>query len=110
MADNRYTSKERLYLNSKGEVVKANDPDRQSLLVGAGGTLSMEDAERYGLTGGKNVAAAEAAQFERKPGPNDPAVAADMAEDGSADETADGGRTAQRQADTKAKRGGSENK
>lgn len=45
----KYTSDERLYLTAKGEVVKEGDPRAASLLVGAGGQLSAEDAEKYGL-------------------------------------------------------------
>ena len=45
----KYTSDERLYLNAKGEVVKEGDPKATSLLVGEGGQISAEDAEKYGL-------------------------------------------------------------
>ena len=42
-------SDERLYLNAKGEIVKADDPKATSLLVGEGGEVSEADAEKYGL-------------------------------------------------------------
>lgn len=44
-----YTSDERLYLDRDGKVVGEDSPDRQTLLVGAGGTLSAEKAKQYGL-------------------------------------------------------------
>lgn len=44
-----YTAKERLYLNSKGEVVKGDDPDKQSLLVGVNGTVPTARARELGL-------------------------------------------------------------
>lgn len=57
-----YQSTERLYLNSKGEVCSAGDPDKQSLLVPAGGMLPMADAVRYGLTTETAAPAAPAEQ------------------------------------------------
>jgi hypothetical protein len=47
---NEYTSNERLYLDKDDNVVKADDPNRLTLLVAAGSTLPMEKAEKYGLT------------------------------------------------------------
>jgi hypothetical protein len=44
-----YTAEERLYLDADGNVVKEGDPKAATLLVGAGGQLSDEDARRYGL-------------------------------------------------------------
>jgi hypothetical protein len=44
-----YVATERLYLNSSGEVVKADDPDRQSLLIAVGGQMPEADAQRLGL-------------------------------------------------------------
>ena len=49
MASNLWTSDRRLYLDKDGKVVEADDPTRQSLLVAAGGTIPLADAERYGL-------------------------------------------------------------
>lgn len=46
-----YISPERLYLDKDGKVVKADDPNRVSLLVGKGGSIPQADADRYGLTG-----------------------------------------------------------
>ncbi len=46
-----YTSEKRLYLTAEGKVVEEGDPNAATLLVGIGGQLSDEDAERYGLTG-----------------------------------------------------------
>lgn len=45
-----YTSEKRLYLTADGKVVQEGDPAAATLLVGEGGQLSDEDAERYGLT------------------------------------------------------------
>lgn len=45
-----YTATEPLYLNKAGEVVKAKDPTRVTLLISTGGTLTDEQAARYGLT------------------------------------------------------------
>lgn len=49
MASNMWTSNRRLYLDKDGKVVEAGDPTKQSLLVAAGGTIPLADAERYGL-------------------------------------------------------------
>ena len=46
---NAYVSDKRLYLTRAGAVVEEGDPAADSLLVGEGGTISHEDAERYGL-------------------------------------------------------------
>lgn len=53
MASNLYTADRRLYLDKDGKVVEADDPTRTRLLVAAGGTMPLEDAERYGLIGDK---------------------------------------------------------
>lgn len=44
-----YTSEKQLWLNAEGKVVD-EPPDSGSLLVGEGGELSDEDAEKYGLS------------------------------------------------------------
>lgn len=49
MASNLWTSDRRLYLDKDGKVVEADNPTRLSLLVAAGGTIPLADAERYGL-------------------------------------------------------------
>lgn len=49
MASNMWTSDRRLYLNAEGEAVEADDPTRIKLLVAAGGSIPLADAERYGL-------------------------------------------------------------
>jgi hypothetical protein len=95
MADTRYTADRRLYLDKGGNVVEADSPDRATLLVAEGGTLSTEDAARYGLH--------QDAKRVGEPGPEDPAVAADM-EDGSADQTVDSGAKSKRAPANKAKR------
>jgi hypothetical protein len=46
---NNYVSNERLYLDKDGNVVDEKDPNKHSLLVVKGGSLSMEEAEKYGL-------------------------------------------------------------
>jgi hypothetical protein len=49
MANNDFVADRRLYLDSEGNVVEADDPNRARLLVGVGGTVPAADAERYGL-------------------------------------------------------------
>lgn len=49
MASNMWTADRRLYLDKDGKAVEADDPARVSLLVAAGGTIPLSDAERYGL-------------------------------------------------------------
>jgi hypothetical protein len=49
MASNDFVADRRLYLDSEGNVVEADDPNRARLLVGVGGTVPAADAERYGL-------------------------------------------------------------
>lgn len=44
-----FTVAERLYLDADGNVVKANDPRKHSLLAAAGAMIPLEDARRYGL-------------------------------------------------------------
>jgi hypothetical protein len=66
---NEYTSNERLYLDKDDNVVKADDPNRLTLLVAAGSTLPMEKAEKYGLTkpaaeGEAPIEGEESAEFE----------------------------------------------
>jgi hypothetical protein len=92
MADKAFTSSERLYLDKDGNVVGADDPNRASLLVAAGGTMSAEDAAKYGLNeeGRRSAQPRQAEKRVRQPGPEDPEVAEDM-KDGSADETTDTG-------------------
>ncbi len=58
-----YVSEKRLYLADDGKtVVEEGDPRAATLLVGVGGTLSDEDAKRYGLAddGEKDKAKAKA--------------------------------------------------
>lgn len=54
-----YVATERLYLDKDGNVVKADDPARVSLLVAVGSKLSDEDARRYGLGESDEKAIAE---------------------------------------------------
>lgn len=55
-----YTSDKRLYLTREGEVVEEGDERAATLLVGAGGQLSDEQAAQYGLTGKREAAPQEA--------------------------------------------------
>jgi len=50
-----YTSDKQLWLDAEGKVV-SEPPASGSLLVGEGGELSDEDAEKYGLTKQANPA------------------------------------------------------
>lgn len=115
MPDKSFISKERLYLDADGNVVDENDPNRATLLVGKGGTLSAEQAEKYGLS---NLSEApEPLSVEqnveegiRQPGPNDPAEAERIAtinagQDPDADANAGASVT-----DAKAKSGPAANK
>ncbi len=43
------TSDRRLYANADGKVVEEKDPKRATLIVGQGGALSPQDAQKYGL-------------------------------------------------------------
>jgi hypothetical protein len=49
MAQNTWTADRRLYKDKNGNVVEADSPDRVSLLVAEGGTLSLDDTQRLGL-------------------------------------------------------------
>lgn len=46
-----FTSDKRLMLTEDNQVVKDGDPKAVKLLVAEGGTLSDEDAAKYGLSG-----------------------------------------------------------
>jgi hypothetical protein len=46
---NAWIAPERIYLNAQGQVVKGNDPTKETLLVAAGGRISIDEARRYGL-------------------------------------------------------------
>jgi hypothetical protein len=59
----RWTADRRLYLDANDRVVEANDPTRVKLLVSAGNTIPLADAQRYGLVsndGAKAVSKAPA--------------------------------------------------
>jgi hypothetical protein len=47
---NEWVADRRLYLDKDGKAVEANDPSRATLLVAAGNTIPLEEAERLGLT------------------------------------------------------------
>jgi hypothetical protein len=46
---NDFVSDKRLYLDKDGNVVGDKDPNKFKLLVNVGGSLSAEDAAKYGL-------------------------------------------------------------
>jgi hypothetical protein len=46
---NEYYSADGVFLNSKGEVVYGNDPDKKMQIVAAGGSIPLEVAIRYGI-------------------------------------------------------------
>lgn len=49
---NLFTSDRRVYVTAdRSRVVPETNPDAAYLLVAEGGTLPMDEAERYGLTG-----------------------------------------------------------
>lgn len=73
MAANLWTAPERLYLDASGKAVKANDPNRVSLLVASGATLPIARARELGLVSPDAETAApgptpddDAAAVERK--------------------------------------------
>ncbi len=49
MVTNLWTADRRLYLDSAGKAVEANDPTRRSLLVAVGNTIPLEQAHALGL-------------------------------------------------------------
>lgn len=51
----KFTVTERLYKDKDGNVVPAGDPDAHALFKRKGAKISMEEAERLGLTGGKKM-------------------------------------------------------
>lgn len=53
-----YTSDKRIYVDDADNIVNEDDPKAARLLVAEGGTLSEEEATRYGLTGSKEQQAA----------------------------------------------------
>jgi len=54
-----YTSEKQLFVNSdRSQVVPGDSPDAAFLLVGEGGELPDEEAEKYGLAGRKRGARA----------------------------------------------------
>jgi hypothetical protein len=62
-----YTADRRLYLNAEGKVVEADDPTRASLLVGQGGTLPLDQAQRLGLVDAEEKAAKAPANKAKAP-------------------------------------------
>lgn len=64
MNKNDFVSNERLYLDKDGNVVGDKDPGKLTLLVSEGGTLPMEEAEKYGLVKEKGQGEREALEAE----------------------------------------------
>lgn len=63
-----FTSTKRLYLNAdKTKVVEEGDPEAAWVLVGEGGQIPLEDAERYGLTKEKAAEPAETKAVKKPP-------------------------------------------
>jgi hypothetical protein len=63
MNANEYYSEEGVFLNSAGEVVYGNDPDKKTQIVAAGASVPMDVARRYNLVDadGKPLKPAKAA-------------------------------------------------
>jgi hypothetical protein len=57
----------RLYLDKDGNVVEADDPRRVQLLVPAGGTISLEQAQRLGLTAQADMSVATRKAETKRP-------------------------------------------
>lgn len=66
---NMLRSSERLFLTRDGRVVGEGDEAADSLLVGEGGTISEEDATRYGLEISDAPAAFDVEAEESEPEP-----------------------------------------
>lgn len=64
-----FTSDRRLFLDADGNVVEEGDPRAATLLVGAGGQLSDEEARRYGLGQGADPDAPTQAGSPKKAEP-----------------------------------------
>ena len=73
-----YESDERLYLDSEGKVVKADDPNRKTLLVGKGGTIPVERARELGLIGEGEEGAATASESGEAAEPSTPQTRGDV--------------------------------
>jgi hypothetical protein len=65
-----YTATERLYTDANGKVVKADDPTRQSLLIGVGQTMPEERARELGLLDEPTEDAAAAEEKAAEPKAN----------------------------------------
>jgi len=92
-----FVSDRKLFLNAdKSAVVDEDSPDAAFVLVGEGGTVSHEDAERYGLT-------APSTQSDR-PALSNVEEAAEDGEDAEDGEASDAPRKAGRSAQHKAVR------
>jgi hypothetical protein len=63
---NEWVADRRLYLDKDGNVVEEGDPTRATLLVGEGGTLTLERAQSLGLVDENG----EAVKAKAKPSAN----------------------------------------
>jgi hypothetical protein len=45
-----YTAEENIYADSEGNIVPEDSPEAATLVVAAGGTITDEEAAKYGLT------------------------------------------------------------
>lgn len=73
VADTTWTAPRRLYLNKEGAVVEADDPERESLLVAAGGHIPLAQAQTLGLVvdAAPAAPASEAGVEEERPDDGD---------------------------------------
>ena len=62
-----FTSDRRLYLSKEGKVVEHDDPNKSELLVAEGGSLSHEDALKYGLVDEEGNTVEKKAEGESEP-------------------------------------------
>lgn len=71
-----FRSNKRLLLTEDDQVVEPGDPRGVKLLVGEGGEVSDEDAQKYGLTDGEQVGDSEGVKsqvaFSAKPAESQP--------------------------------------
>lgn len=70
-----YVADRRLYLDKDGKVVEEGDPNKVSLLVGAGGMIPEEQARALGLLEEKKAKAAPAKNKAKASAPENKAKA-----------------------------------
>lgn len=65
--DRGYVADRNIYLDKDGNVVDENDPTQATQLIGKGGAISTETAEKYGLIKKAKPEAAESSEAKKTP-------------------------------------------